>query len=225
MTSTTTETLKNKGTGVQGLENAQPGDLVFFDTYKSNGHVGIYLGDGKFLGAQSSTGVAVADMNSGYWKEKFNGNIRRVASNGVGGNASSSSSSKSTGKVDKNGLSYTNTWKLDKEATNSKSYQTFKGHLSEALNSGKIPTDKETIIALTELIGRESTWNPQADNPSSTAYGYGQFLKSTRQAYETQYGMSYDNPVNQIIMTYLYAKDRYGSPVKALQFWDKNNWY
>ncbi|WP_049773574.1 C40 family peptidase [Salisediminibacterium selenitireducens] len=51
----------------------QPGDLVFFDTYTTNGHVGIYLGDGQFLGAQSSTGIAVADMSSGYWAERFRG--------------------------------------------------------------------------------------------------------------------------------------------------------
>ena len=35
----------------------QPGDLVFFDTYKRDGHVGIYIGNGKFIGAQTSTGL------------------------------------------------------------------------------------------------------------------------------------------------------------------------
>lgn len=58
--------------------NMKPGDLVFFDTYKNNGHVGIYLGGGKFIGAQTSTGVAIADMNSGYWKRHFDGHVRRV---------------------------------------------------------------------------------------------------------------------------------------------------
>ncbi|MBD1223351.1 C40 family peptidase [Virgibacillus halodenitrificans] len=58
--------------------NAQPGDLVFFNTYKTNGHVGIYLGGGRFIGSQSSTGVAVANMNSGYWKDTFKGHVRRV---------------------------------------------------------------------------------------------------------------------------------------------------
>lgn len=56
----------------------RPGDLVFFDTYKKNGHVGIYVGNGKFLGSQNSTGVAYADMSSGYWKNKFKGHVRRV---------------------------------------------------------------------------------------------------------------------------------------------------
>ncbi|WP_430791134.1 coiled-coil domain-containing protein [Virgibacillus flavescens] len=58
--------------------NAQPGDLVFFNTYKTNGHVGIYLGGGKFIGSQSSTGVAVASMNSSYWSNVFTGHVRRV---------------------------------------------------------------------------------------------------------------------------------------------------
>ncbi|MFD1362535.1 C40 family peptidase [Lentibacillus salinarum] len=72
-----TSALQSVGSKVS-LSNAQPGDLVFFDTYKTNGHVGIYLGDNKFLGAQSSTGVDVADMNSTYWSKNFSGHVRRV---------------------------------------------------------------------------------------------------------------------------------------------------
>lgn len=56
----------------------KPGDLVFFNTYKTNGHVGIYLGGNKFIGSQSSTGVAIADMGSGYWANHFSGHVRRV---------------------------------------------------------------------------------------------------------------------------------------------------
>jgi len=74
-----TEVLKNTGTPVS-VEEMQPGDLVFFDTYKTDGHVGIYLGAGKFLGSQSSTGVAIADMTNGYWLEKFNGRVNRIIS-------------------------------------------------------------------------------------------------------------------------------------------------
>ncbi|WP_071460614.1 NlpC/P60 family protein [Bacillus massilinigeriensis] len=77
LTSVSTETLKNFGKLVNDSQ-MQPGDLVFFDTYKKDGHVGIYIGDNKFIGAQSSTGVAIADMSKGYWKEKFNHRIKRI---------------------------------------------------------------------------------------------------------------------------------------------------
>src|SRR6184192_3695367 len=70
--STSTDTLKYLGKTVSPNE-MKPGDLVFFDTYKPDGHVGIYIGSGKFIGAQTPTGVAIEDMTKGYWKEKFNG--------------------------------------------------------------------------------------------------------------------------------------------------------
>ncbi|MFC4023761.1 NlpC/P60 family protein [Oceanobacillus longus] len=67
------------GTGTKvSASNMQPGDIVFFNTYKTNGHVGIYLGGGKFIGAQNSTGLAVADMSSGYWADHFSGHVRSV---------------------------------------------------------------------------------------------------------------------------------------------------
>ncbi|WP_299092511.1 C40 family peptidase [uncultured Metabacillus sp.] len=72
-----TDTLKHAGTQVS-TSSMQPGDLVFFDTYKRDGHVGIYVGGGKFIGSQSSTGVAIANMSSGYWGEKFNGRVVRI---------------------------------------------------------------------------------------------------------------------------------------------------
>ena len=73
----TTNTIKNDGRQVS-MSELRPGDLVFFDTYKKDGHVGIYLGNHKFIGSQSSTGVAIADMGSGYWKDRFSGRIIRV---------------------------------------------------------------------------------------------------------------------------------------------------
>ncbi|OXT15243.1 hypothetical protein B9K06_22145 [Bacillus sp. OG2] len=77
LSSTSTETLKHLGKPVSPNE-MKPGDLVFFDTYKTDGHVGIYVGDGKFIGAQDSTGVAIADMTNDYWKNTFNGRVRRI---------------------------------------------------------------------------------------------------------------------------------------------------
>jgi cell wall-associated NlpC family hydrolase len=73
----TTDTIKNDGRQVS-ISELKPGDLVFFDTYKKDGHVGIYIGNQRFIGSQSSTGVAIADMSSGYWKNKFNGRVVRI---------------------------------------------------------------------------------------------------------------------------------------------------
>jgi peptidoglycan DL-endopeptidase CwlO len=72
-----TDSLKYAGSQVSSNE-MRPGDLVFFDTYKTDGHVGIYVGGGQFIGSQSSTGVAIADMSSGYWKQHFNGRVVRI---------------------------------------------------------------------------------------------------------------------------------------------------
>ena len=75
-----TDILKNLGKRVSYSE-ALPGDLVFFDTYKIDGHVGIYLGNGKFIGSQSRTGIAIADMSQGYYLQKFNGRVIRIIQN------------------------------------------------------------------------------------------------------------------------------------------------
>jgi len=72
-----TDSIKASGKQISASE-MRPGDLVFFDTYKQNGHVGIYLGNSKFIGSQSSTGVAIADMSKGYWKQKFKGVVIRI---------------------------------------------------------------------------------------------------------------------------------------------------
>jgi cell wall-associated NlpC family hydrolase len=72
-----TDSIKNSGRQIS-VKDMKPGDLVFFDTYKKDGHVGIYLGDGKFIGSQCSTGVAIEDMTIGYWKKTFNGHVERV---------------------------------------------------------------------------------------------------------------------------------------------------
>lgn len=53
----------------------QPGDLVFFNTLRRTfSHVGIYLGDGKFIHSPSKGGeVRVEDMNFAYWAKRFTG--------------------------------------------------------------------------------------------------------------------------------------------------------
>ncbi|NCT39967.1 C40 family peptidase [Bacillus sp. EB93] len=76
--SVVTDSLVKMGKPVKASEMKR-GDLVFFDTYKVNGHVGIYLGEGKFLNDNSSKGVSVDKMDNRYWKSTFKGVVRRVA--------------------------------------------------------------------------------------------------------------------------------------------------
>jgi cell wall-associated NlpC family hydrolase len=58
----------------------QPGDLVFFNTMKrAFSHVGIYVGDGKFIHSpKPGAEVRVEDMRVSYWQRRFDG-ARRVA--------------------------------------------------------------------------------------------------------------------------------------------------
>lgn len=61
------------------VEQLRPGDLVFFNTLKSAfSHVGIYLGNNRFIHAPSSGGgIHVVNMNDEYWSKRFNG-ARRI---------------------------------------------------------------------------------------------------------------------------------------------------
>lgn len=60
-------------------EELRPGDLVFFNTMRRTfSHVGIYLGEGKFIHApRAGAKVRVEDMRQAYWTQRFNG-ARRV---------------------------------------------------------------------------------------------------------------------------------------------------
>ncbi|MBC7803106.1 MAG: C40 family peptidase [Candidatus Parcubacteria bacterium] len=61
------------------LAELQAGDLLFYDTLKRpNSHVGIYLGDGRFVHApKAGSQVRVESIRSAYWAQRFNG-ARRV---------------------------------------------------------------------------------------------------------------------------------------------------
>lgn len=72
--------------------------------------------------------------------------------------------------------------------------------------------------ALIELWDRESDWNPNADNPTSTAQGIAQKLQSVHGPVES-------SPQAQMDWGLQYIKDRYGSPSRALAFHDRHNFY
>jgi cell wall-associated NlpC family hydrolase len=56
-------------------DELQPGDLVFFNTLRRTfSHVGIYVGDGKFIHSPKPGGeVRVESMNFAYWAKRFTG--------------------------------------------------------------------------------------------------------------------------------------------------------
>lgn len=60
-------------------KDLQPGDLVFYNTLRRGfSHVGIYLGDNKFIHSPSAGGqIRIESMDIAYWKNRFNG-ARRI---------------------------------------------------------------------------------------------------------------------------------------------------
>ena len=69
-----TEALSKVGTAVK-LKELEPGDLVFYNTRnRPYSHVGIYLGNGRFLHApRRGASVRVESFETAYWRTRFNG--------------------------------------------------------------------------------------------------------------------------------------------------------
>ncbi|GHU06930.1 hypothetical protein FACS1894158_14510 [Betaproteobacteria bacterium] len=67
------------GNKVDNKSELKPGDLVFFNTMRrAFSHVGIYLGDNRFLHApRTGKEIRVDDMSKSYWVKRYNG-ARRI---------------------------------------------------------------------------------------------------------------------------------------------------
>jgi cell wall-associated NlpC family hydrolase len=74
----TSHELSRIGTAVN-KNHLRPGDLVFFNTQQSSySHVGIYMGEDKFVHApKSGSQIRVEKMNATYWLSRYNG-ARRI---------------------------------------------------------------------------------------------------------------------------------------------------
>ena len=61
-------------------EELKPGDLVFYNTLnRPFSHVGIYLGDGRFIHApKTGSAVRIESLKSAYWIKRWNG-ARRIS--------------------------------------------------------------------------------------------------------------------------------------------------
>jgi len=75
----TTEAMGSRGVALERSEVAS-GDLVFFNTGgRPNSHVGIYVGQNRFVHAPSTGGtVRLEDMTKSYWASRYNG-ARRIS--------------------------------------------------------------------------------------------------------------------------------------------------
>lgn len=59
---------------VKNHKELEEGDLVFFKIRTRDiSHVGVYLGDGKFVHASQSRGVVISDLDHVYWKKYYVG--------------------------------------------------------------------------------------------------------------------------------------------------------
>lgn len=59
------------------MNDLRVGDLVFYTTYEPGAsHCGIYLGNGNFIHAGTSTGVTIAPAFTGYWGARYYGACR-----------------------------------------------------------------------------------------------------------------------------------------------------
>jgi len=78
------------------------------------------------------------------------------------------------------------------------------------------------LAAINWIISHESGGNPNAQNPTSTAYGLFQFLNST---WASVGGSKTSDPAAQILYGLRYIASRYGSPTGAQAFWQSHGWY
>jgi len=72
------------------------------------------------------------------------------------------------------------------------------------------------------LVNHESSCNPNSKNPTSTAYGLGQFLNSTWAGVGC---VKSSDPVYQLKCMDKYVKARYKSWAGAVSYWKSNRWY
>ena len=81
---------------------------------------------------------------------------------------------------------------------------------------------KEQYSCLTKLVGKESAWNPNAENPISTASGIGQMLDSTYAGL----GMKKQKTgVSQLVATLAYISRRHVTPCNAWKHFQDKGWY
>lgn len=94
------------------------------------------------------------------------------------------------------------------------------GHQNWMKQAGFSPSE---YAAIDYIVNHESSWNPQAVNASSGAYGLPQSLPASKLA---SAGSDWrTNPITQLKWMRNYVNERYGGANGALSFWKANHWY
>ncbi|MEU3572405.1 transglycosylase SLT domain-containing protein [Kitasatospora sp. NPDC036755] len=119
--------------------------------------------------------------------------------------------------------------KADAEAAASRSQERQNLNSAPAAYSGTPQQIAAQIVpagqlqCFSNIVFRESSWNPLAVNASSGAYGLVQALPGSKMA---SAGADWrTNPATQIKWGLNYMNTRYGSPCAAWSFWQTHHWY
>ncbi|MFB7125040.1 lytic transglycosylase domain-containing protein [Kitasatospora xanthocidica] len=119
--------------------------------------------------------------------------------------------------------------KADAEAAASRSQERQDLNSAPAAYSGTPQQIAAQIVpagqlqCFSNIVFRESSWNPLAVNASSGAYGLVQALPGSKMA---SAGADWrTNPATQIKWGLNYMNTRYGSPCAAWSFWQSHHWY
>ncbi|WP_234390142.1 transglycosylase SLT domain-containing protein [Streptomyces sp. MMG1533] len=91
----------------------------------------------------------------------------------------------------------------------------------QAMAQSMVPSGQYQCFS--NIVDHESSWNYQAVNASSGAYGLFQALPGSKMS---SVGDDWrTNPATQIKWGLNYMDSRYGSPCEAWSFWQANHWY
>ncbi|MDT0486217.1 MULTISPECIES: transglycosylase SLT domain-containing protein [Streptomyces] len=91
----------------------------------------------------------------------------------------------------------------------------------QSMASSMVPSGQ--FQCFSNIVDHESSWNYQAVNASSGAYGLFQALPGSKMS---SVGSDWQtNPATQIKWGLNYMDSRYGSPCEAWSFWQANHWY
>jgi hypothetical protein len=91
----------------------------------------------------------------------------------------------------------------------------------QAMARQMVPSDQ--FQCFSNIVDHESSWNYQAVNASSGAYGLFQALPGSKMSSVADDWRT--NPATQIKWGLNYMDGRYGSPCEAWGFWQANHWY